>query len=168
MVDGVPSTGDVQLQDELDLRRFEALAMGGPERVDRHHESGRLTARERIALLVDTGSWREIGLLALPEHRRDDPAPGDAIVTGFARIDGRMVCVVAIDATVLAGTTAPVNMRKQNRMAEWAGRRGIPLVFLSDSDGGRLPDLLGGASQASRSTSRPSSGPRRAVRPRRD
>ena len=64
-------------------------------------------------------------------------------MTGFGRISGRKVCVVAIDATVLAGTTAPVNMRKQNRVAEWAGRRGIPLVFLSDNDGGRIPDLLG-------------------------
>ena len=51
--------------------------------------------------------------------------------------------MVAIDATVLAGTTAPVNMRKQNRVAEWAGKRGMPLIFLSDNDGGRLPDLLG-------------------------
>lgn len=128
---------------ELRRRREEALAMGGPERIARHHDSGRLTARERIAALVDEGSWREIGLLALPEIRRDAPSPGDAIVTGLARIDGRMACVVAIDATVLAGTTAPVNMRKQNRMAQWAGERGLPIVFLSDNDGGRLPDLMG-------------------------
>ena len=86
--------------------------------------SGRLTARERIHALVDDGSWREIGLLALPELRREAPSPGDAIITGLGRIGGRKVCVVAIDATVLAGTTAPVNMRKQNRVAEWAGKRG--------------------------------------------
>jgi methylmalonyl-CoA decarboxylase subunit alpha len=128
---------------ELERRRAEALAMGGPERIARHHDSGRLTARERIAALVDEGSWREIGLLALPENRRSEPSPGDAIVTGLARVDARMVCVVAIDATVLAGTTAPVNMRKQNRLARWAGERGLPIVFLSDNDGGRLPDLLG-------------------------
>jgi methylmalonyl-CoA decarboxylase subunit alpha len=129
--------------EELQRRRAEALAMGGEERIERHHASGRLTARERIALLVDEGSWREIGLLALPEIRREAPSPGDAIVTGFGRIDGRKVCVVAIDATVLAGTTAPVNMRKQGRVAEWAGRKGLPLIFLSDNDGGRIPDLLG-------------------------
>src|SRR4051794_14538154 len=129
--------------EELERRRAEALAMGGEERIARHHASGRLTARERIALLVDEGSWREIGLLALPEIRREAPSPGDAIVTGFGRIGGRKVCVVAIDATVLAGTTAPVNMRKQNRVAEWAGRKGLPLIFLSDNDGGRIPDLLG-------------------------
>jgi acetyl-CoA carboxylase carboxyltransferase component len=128
---------------ELERRRAQALAMGGEERVARQHASDRLTARERISALVDPGSWREIGLLALPEIRRDEPSPADAIVTGFGRVSGRKVCVVAIDATVLAGTTAPVNMRKQNRVAEWAGTRGLPLIFLSDNDGGRLPDLLG-------------------------
>lgn len=124
-------------------RRARALAMGGPDRIARHHESGRLTARERIALLVDEGSWRELGLLAEPEYRRAEYAPADAIVTGLARVDGRRVAILAIDATVLAGTTAPVNMRKQNRVAEWAGRRGMPLICLSDNDGGRLPDLMG-------------------------
>ena len=129
--------------EELERRRAAALAMGGAERIERHHASGRLTARERIELLVDPGSWREIGLHALPEIRREAPSPGDAIVTGLARVGGRKAGIVAIDATVLAGTTAPVNMRKQNRIAEWAARSGIPLIFLSDNDGGRLPDLLG-------------------------
>jgi acetyl-CoA carboxylase carboxyltransferase component len=128
---------------ELDRRRAEALAMGGPERIARHHQSGRQTARERIEALIDPGSWREIGLHAQPEIRREGGAPADAIVTGLARVGGRRVGVVAIDATVLAGTTAPVNMRKQNRIAEWCGRKGMPLIFLSDNDGGRLPDLLG-------------------------
>jgi acetyl-CoA carboxylase carboxyltransferase component len=142
MIDETHTSVPTPLQ-ELEHRRAEALAMGGEERVARHHESGRLTARERIAMLVDDGSWYEIGLHALPEIRREDPSPGDAIVTGLARVDGRKVGVVAIDATVLAGTTAPVNMRKQNRVAEWCGRKGMPLIFLSDNDGGRLPDLLG-------------------------
>jgi acetyl-CoA carboxylase carboxyltransferase component len=129
---------------ELARRRELALQGGGAERADRLHASGRLTARERIERLIDPGSWYELGLFAEPEHRRADVATtGDGIVTGLARIDGRGACIIAIDATVLAGTTAPVNMRKQNRVAEWAGRRGYPLVCLSDNDGGRLPDLLG-------------------------
>lgn len=128
---------------ELERRREEALAMGGPDRIQRHHESGRLTARERIEALIDRGSWRELGLLAQPELRRELYAPADAVVTGLARVSGRRVCILAIDATVLAGTTAPVNMRKQNRIAHWAGTRGMPLICLSDNDGGRLPDLLG-------------------------
>ena len=129
--------------EELERRRAEALAMGGEERIARQHETGRLTARERIALLIDAGSWNEFGLHALPEIRREAPSPGDAVVTGLGRVHGRKVGVVAIDATVLAGTTAPVNMRKQNRIAEWCGRKGLPLIFLADNDGGRLPDLLG-------------------------
>ena len=132
-----------ELVADLERRREAALAMGGPERIARHHESGRLTARERIGLLVDEGSWFELGLLAEPEHRREEYAPADAIITGLGRVNGRQVAIIAIDATVLAGTTAPVNMRKQNRVAEWAARRGMPLICLSDNDGGRLPDLLG-------------------------
>src|SRR4051794_41861783 len=83
-------------------------------------------------------------MLAEPEFRRPDRVTtGDGIVTGLGRVDGRRVAIIAVDATVLTGTTAPFNMRKQNRLAEWAGRRGLPLICLSDNDGGRLPDLLG-------------------------
>lgn len=117
--------------------------MGGEERVARHRSSGRLTARERLELLLDEGSWYELGLLAEPEYRRERPAPADAIVAGLGRVAGRRVCVLAVDATVLAGTTAPVNMRKQNRIAAWAGKRGLPLICLSDNDGGRIPDVMG-------------------------
>jgi acetyl-CoA carboxylase carboxyltransferase component len=134
------ANGPVQ---DLEERRARALAMGGPERVKRHHESGRLTARERIDKLVDEGSWCELGLLAEPELRRPELAAADAVVTGFARINGRGVAIIAVDATVLAGTTSPINMRKQNRVAEWAGARGLPLICLADNDGGRLPDILG-------------------------
>jgi len=131
------------LVDDLMRRREAALAMGGPERVARHRATGRLTARERIDRLVDGGSWYELGLLAEPELRREASAPADAIIAGLARIGGRKVCVLAVDATVLAGTTAPVNMRKQNRLAAFAGRKGLPLVCLSDNDGGRIPDVMG-------------------------
>lgn len=134
------ANGPVQ---DLEERRARALAMGGPDRVKRHHESGRLTARERIDGLIDEGSWYELGLLAEPELRRPELAAADAVVTGFARINGRGVAIIAVDATVLAGTTSPINMRKQNRIAEWAGSRGLPLICLADNDGGRLPDILG-------------------------
>jgi methylmalonyl-CoA decarboxylase subunit alpha len=144
---GVRESTDQKLADtpleELEQRRAKALAMGGPERVKRHHESGRLTARERIDLLIDEGSWCELGLLAEPELRRPELAAADAVITGFARINGRKAAIIAVDATVLAGTTSPINMRKQNRIAEWAGARGMPLICLADNDGGRLPDILG-------------------------
>lgn len=128
---------------ELRRRRAVALEMGGAERVARHRESGRLPVRERLAGLLDEGSFHEIGMLAEPELRLDRPIPGDGVVTGFARIDGRRVCVIAIDATILAGTTAPISMRKQGRMAAFAARKGLPLVILADADGGRIPDVMG-------------------------
>jgi acetyl-CoA carboxylase carboxyltransferase component len=134
---------NAELVFELAKRREAALAGGGPARVERHKATGRLTARERLALLIDEGTWYELGLLAEPEIRRDEPSPADAVITGFGAIDGRDVAVIAIDPTVLAGTTAPINMRKQNRIARWAGRRGIPLICLSDNDGGRIPDVMG-------------------------
>ncbi|MGE4426481.1 MAG: acyl-CoA carboxylase subunit beta [Solirubrobacteraceae bacterium] len=142
-----PATGTDERLDpveDLRARRAEARLGGGERRIARIHDSGRLTARERIDLLIDPGSWMELGMLAEPEIRREDiPTTGDAIVTGLATIGGRKVAILAIDATVMAGTTAPVNMRKQNRVAEWAGRKGFPLICLSDNDGGRVPDLLG-------------------------
>ena len=133
-----------ELVAELEQRRAAALQAGGPERIERIHASGRLTARERIERLVDPDSWLELGMLAEPELRRDNlVTTGDGIVTGLARVGGRKVCVLAVETTVLTGTTAPVNMRKQGRIAEWAGRKGLPLICISDNDGGRIPDLLG-------------------------
>ncbi|MBN9099836.1 MAG: hypothetical protein J0I49_17250 [Pseudonocardia sp.] len=120
-----------------------AHASGGPEGLRRHRESGRLPVRERIDLLLDPGSWFEIGALALPELRREKPIPGDAVVTGFGLLDGRRVGVIGIDASVVAGTTAPISMRKQGRLIEHAQRHGFPLVLLCDADGGRMPDVSG-------------------------
>ena len=130
--------------DELARRRRQGLEGGGSDRVAKLHDTGRQTGRERIEQLIDPGSWYELGMLAEPEIRREDRVTtGDGVITGLARVDGRRVAIIAVDATVLTGTTAPVNMRKQNRIAEWAGRHGLPLICLSDNDGGRLPDLLG-------------------------
>jgi acetyl-CoA carboxylase carboxyltransferase component len=120
-----------------------AHASGGPEGLRRHRESGRLPVRERIAMLVDPDSWFEIGALALPELRRDKPIPGDAVVTGFGLLDGRRIGVIGIDSSVVAGSTAPISMRKQGRLIEHAQRHGFPLVLLCDADGGRMPDVSG-------------------------
>lgn len=141
------SNDDAPTMDEriaaLRRRKQEAQAMGGPERVERHRRSGRLTVRERIELLVDPGTWFEVGLLGQPEHRIERPVPGDGVATGYGRVDGREVALVGIDATVLAGTTAPTSMRKQGRVIDTAVRKGFPVVVLSDADGGRIPDVMG-------------------------
>lgn len=128
---------------DLRERQQRALEMGGEEGLRRHRESGRLPVRERIAMLIDEGSWFEIGALGLPELRREKPVPGDAVVTGFARLDGRRIGVIGIDSSVVAGTTAPTSMRKQGRLIERAQDAGFPLVLLCDADGGRIPDVMG-------------------------
>lgn len=128
---------------DLHLRQARALEMGGAEAIERHRRSGRLPVRERVALLVDEDSWFEIGALALPELRTEKHIPGDAVVTGFARLDGRHVGVIGIDSTVVAGTTAPISMRKQGRLIEAAQKNGFPIVLLCDADGGRIPDVMG-------------------------
>lgn len=128
---------------ELRERQARALEMGGAEGLAKHRASGRLPVRERITLLIDEGSWFEIGALALPEMRTDRHVPGDAVVTGFGTLDGRQVGVVGIDSSVLAGTTAPTSMRKQGRLIEIAQKNGYPLVLLCDADGGRIPDVMG-------------------------
>lgn len=129
---------------ELDRRRALADRQGGPDRVAAQHAKGRLTARERVALLVDDGSFVELGRLALSDRPEvGERAPADACVTGVGAIDGRKVAVIANDATVLAGTTGRVGSRKQGRIMSLAARKGYPLVALGDANGGRLPDLLG-------------------------
>jgi acetyl-CoA carboxylase carboxyltransferase component len=145
-VESVDARGGDTMSDRIaQLRghRERALAMGGPEGLRRHRESGRLPVRERIDLLLDSDSWFEIGALALPELRTAKHIPGDAVVTGFGLLDGRRVGVIGIDASVVAGTTAPISMRKQARLIEHAQRNGFPLVLLCDADGGRMPDVSG-------------------------
>lgn len=127
----------------LRAKQEAAHASGGLEGLRRHRESGRLPVRERIDMLVDPDSWFEIGALALPELRREKPIPGDAVVTGFGLLDGRRIGVIGIDSSVVAGTTAPISMRKQGRLIEHAQRHGFPLVLLCDADGGRMPDVSG-------------------------
>jgi acetyl-CoA carboxylase carboxyltransferase component len=106
-------------------RHAEALQMGGQQAVSRHRASGRLPVRERVALLFDEGSGYQTGVLAQPERRTEKKVPGDGVVTGFGRMDGRTVGLTGIDATALAGTTAPVSMRKQGRVIEQAQRLGV-------------------------------------------
>lgn len=140
--DNKPETMEERIAD-LRQRKERALEMGGPEGLKRHRESGRLPVRERVAMLVDEDSWFEIGALGLPELRTGRHVPGDAVVTGFGRLDGRHIGVIGIDSSVLAGTTAPTSMRKQGRLIEHAQRSGFPLVLLCDADGGRIPDVMG-------------------------
>lgn len=128
---------------ELRERQARAREMGGEAGLAKHRASGRLPVRERVELLIDDGTWFEIGGLGLPELRTAKHVPGDAVVTGFAELDGRKIGVIGIDSSVLAGTTAPTSMRKQGRLIEIAQKNAFPIVLLCDADGGRIPDVMG-------------------------
>lgn len=127
----------------LQARKAESLAMGGPEKVRRQHERGKLTVRERIDLLFDPGTFQEYGLLAshLMHRPGDKVTPADAVVTGFGRIEGRMAGVIAEDFTVLGGSTGATNMCKRLRMMQIATKERIPLVYLLDGGGARAQML---------------------------
>ncbi len=112
---------------------------GGPERIERQHAQGKLTARERVERLLDPDEpWVEIGLL-MAHDLYDGQAPGAGVVTGVGRCEGREIVVVANDATVKAGAWWPETIRKMLRAQEVAMRCRIPIVYLVDSAGVNLP-----------------------------
>jgi acetyl-CoA carboxylase carboxyltransferase component len=112
---------------------------GGPEKIERQHKQGKLTARERIALLLDDGSYlQEIGLLVAYDMY-DGQAPAAGVVTAIGTVEGRSVIVVANDATVKAGSWWPETVRKILRSQEIAMRSHAPIIYLVDSAGVNLP-----------------------------
>jgi acetyl-CoA carboxylase carboxyltransferase component len=134
---------------QLRERAARALAMGGPDKLARRKAEGVLNARERIDYLIDRGSFAESGLLAAgirPEVR--DKTPADGKVAGFARIDGREVALVSNDFTVLGASSSVVNMKKIRQVKQAASARGMPLIFLGESSGARMPDRMGAAGRA--------------------
>src|SRR6266850_3863162 len=128
-----------ELTDEI--RRLEAKlrAGGGPDKIERQHVQGKLTARERIDLLLDKDSYtQEIGLLvAYDQYEGGAPAAG--VVTVVGRVDAREVVVVANDATVKAGSWWPETIKKILRAQEIAMRSRVPIIYLVDSAGVNLP-----------------------------
>jgi acetyl-CoA carboxylase carboxyltransferase component len=124
-----------------DLLRLEAKLRrgGGPDKVERQHQQGKLTARERIELLLDKGTFaQEIGLLvAYDEYKGAAPAAG--VVTMLGRVGGREAVVVANDATVKAGSWWPETIKKILRAQEIAMRSHVPIIYLVDSAGVNLP-----------------------------
>ncbi|HET7601315.1 MAG TPA: carboxyl transferase domain-containing protein, partial [Gemmatimonadales bacterium] len=128
-----------QLTDEYRRLAARLMAGGGPERVARMHQQGKLAPRERVRRLLDPdGPWLEIGLLVAYD-RYDGQAPGAGVVTGIGTIEGREVVVVANDATVKAGSWWPETITKMLRAQEVAMRQRIPIVYLVDSAGVNLP-----------------------------
>lgn len=133
-----------RLMDELALKREKALEQGGPDMILKHHEKGRLTARERVDRLLDADSFFELGMLACSDRPgMEEKTPADGIVTGFGMIDGRQIGIIANDFTVLASSNARVYSKKAKYIREQVVEKGMPLVWLGESGGGRIPDLQG-------------------------
>jgi 3-methylcrotonyl-CoA carboxylase beta subunit len=127
------------LSDELQQLESRLRLGGGPDKIERQHQQGKLTARERIALLLDKDSYRqEIGLLVAYDQY-EGGAPGAGVVTVVGRVDGREVVVVANDATVKAGSWWPETIKKILRAQEIAMRSRVPIIYLVDSAGVNLP-----------------------------
>jgi len=136
---------------ELERRRARVLAMGGPEKIAERTARGLMNARSRIDRLFDPGTFLESGMFAVsnrPEDRETTPADGK--VAGFGRIDGRETAVVSNDFTVKGASSANINIKKLKHMKQTARKRGIPIVFLGESTGARMPDVMGAGSIGSK------------------
>src|SRR5687768_11229200 len=144
MVRGAGETGRVtsRLRElSAEVRELEARLRegGGPARIAKQHEQGKLTARERVALLCDSGTrFLEVGLL-VAHDQYEGQAPGAGVVTGIGIVHGREVVIVANDATVKAGSWWPETIKKILRAQEIAMRCHIPILYLVDSAGVNLP-----------------------------
>ena len=136
----------MQEEKEAILRQklAEAQLGGGQQRIDKQHEKGKLTARERLQLLLDPESFEEIG--ALVTHRTKDFGMdqqifyGDGVVTGYGTIDGRLVYVFAQDFTVFGGALSETHAEKICKVMDMAMRVGAPLIGLNDSGGARIQE----------------------------
>ena len=128
----------------LRAKRQQALEGGGATRIEAQHAKGKLTARERLSILLDEASFQELGALAT-HHNSDfgmdkQRFPGDGIITGFGKIGGRRVAVYAQDFTVLGGSFSEVQSNKISRILDLAIEAGIPVIGLNDSGGARVQE----------------------------
>ncbi|MBX5436911.1 MAG: acyl-CoA carboxylase subunit beta [Alicyclobacillaceae bacterium] len=131
-----------RIRDLADRRRRVELG-GGDKRILQQHERGKLTARERIDLLVDAGSFRELSTFAATRSAVGSPgadAPGEGVVTGYGSIEGRTVFVFAQDFTVYGGALGEVHAQKIARIMDLAARTGAPVIGLNDSGGARIQE----------------------------
>ncbi|HSL84779.1 MAG TPA: acyl-CoA carboxylase subunit beta, partial [Thermoanaerobaculia bacterium] len=138
-----PAAVDDKLQ-ELERRLAAARLGGGTERVERQHASGKLTARERIDLLLDPGSFVELDALVVHRARHfgmdEKKIPGDGVITGYGTVGERLVYVFAQDFTVFGGSLSETNARKIVKIMDLAMENGAPLVGLNDSGGARIQE----------------------------
>src|SRR3954447_2796087 len=135
------------LVDDLQERRERARLGGGEEKIARQHEQDKLTARERLALLIDEGTFVELGIHGRPHFAQrameGKEAPADGVITGYGKVDGRLVAVAAYDFTVMAGSMGMTGELKVSRLREMALGKRMPMVWLLDSAGARIQEASG-------------------------
>jgi acetyl-CoA carboxylase carboxyltransferase component len=135
------------LVEDLHARRERARLGGGPEKIERQHAADKLTARERLDLLIDEGTFTELGIHGRPHFAQrameGKEAPADGVVTGYGKVDGRLVAVCAYDFTVMAGSMGMTGELKVTRLRELALQKRIPFVWLLDSAGARIQEAAG-------------------------
>src|SRR5437764_133489 len=130
--------------EELERRKRESELGGGQQRIDRQHNEGKLTARERISLLFDPGSFQELDQLVV--HRSIDfgmdrqRIPGDGVVTGYGTVSGRLVYAFAQDFTVFGGSLSETHAAKIVKIMDLAMKNGAPMIGLNDSGGARIQE----------------------------
>jgi acetyl-CoA carboxylase carboxyltransferase component len=136
-----------ELVDELMARREHNFLGGGEEKIAKQHSRGKLTARERLDLLIDEGTWVELGLHGRPHFAQRAlegvDAPADGVVTGYGKVNGRMVCVGAYDFTVMAGSMGLTGEMKLSRLRAMALNKRMPMIWLLDSAGARIQEAVG-------------------------
>jgi propionyl-CoA carboxylase beta chain len=131
-------------RNSLEQKKAEALLGGGQSRIDSQHKKGKLTARERIDVLLDKNSFEEIGMLVT--HRstnfglENEKYFGDGVVTGYGKIDGRLVYVFSQDFTVMGGSLAEAHAEKICKIMDLAMKNGAPVIGLNDSGGARIQE----------------------------
>jgi acetyl-CoA carboxylase carboxyltransferase component len=135
------------LVEELHAHRERIKLGGGEQKIASQHAAEKLTARERLELLIDEGSWVELGIQAQPHFSQPQmagrEAPADGVITGYGKADGRLVAVVAYDFTVMAGSMGMTGELKVTRIRELALTKRIPLIWLLDSAGERVQEAVG-------------------------
>jgi len=140
-------TGMQRLVDDLHGRRESAKLGGGEEKIALQHERGKLTARERLDLLVDPGTFVELGIHGGPHFSQRSmegrEAPADGVITGWGDVDGRPCCIAAYDFTVMAGSMGMTGEMKVGRLREMALQKRMPFIWLLDSAGARIQEAAG-------------------------
>jgi methylmalonyl-CoA decarboxylase subunit alpha len=136
---------------DLEARRERIRQMGGPDKVQKQHDRGKLTARERLGLFFDDGVFFEVGMHGRPMGLTSGggDVPADAVVCGFGKVDGRMVCAAAYDFTVKGGSIGQVGEEKVTRLRSMALKGRWPIVWFIDSGGARIDPGSGHADMIS-------------------